>query len=230
MANDNATAHPAHCYDAEVRRIIPFYDSIQNEVIDLVRSVVGLPAWWVDTGTGTGALIERALPEFPSTRFVLADPSEAMLVQARQRFSGVQLGRISVLPATGSDGLPKVVPELRAQVVTAIMCHHYLEPSARLAAVRGCFEILEPGGMLVVFENVECDTPRGRTLGLRRWGEFQLRQGRTPEMVSQHLARIGAELKPVRVAEHLELLRLVGFSTAEIFWRAQMLAGFYAVK
>jgi len=227
---DNASAHPAHRYDAEVRQVIPFYDTIQAETIDLVRSVVGEPELWVDTGTGTGAFVEPARSVFSRTRFVLADPSEAMLNQARQRFPDVHDGRIVVLPAVGSDGLPKVRPQLRAQVVTAIMCHHYLEQPAREAAVRGCFEILEPGGVLVVFENVECETDRGRELGLRRWGEFQVKQGRTPEVVEKHLARFGSELKPVRVAGHLELFRAVGFAAAEVFWRAHMQAGFYAVK
>jgi tRNA (cmo5U34)-methyltransferase len=49
-------------------------------------------------------------------------------------------------------------------------------------------------------------------------------------VVEKHLARFGTELKPVRIAEHLELLRAVGFATAEIFWRAHMQAGFYAIK
>jgi len=227
---DNSTAHPAHRYDAEVRQVIPFYNVIQTETLDLIRTVVGEPEEWVDTGTGTGSLVERGLEVFPRTHFFLADPSEAMLAQARQRFHGVGARRLAILPAVGSDGLSKVEPRLRAQVVTAIMCHHYLEPLARKAAVQACFEILEPGGVLVVFENVECDTSGGRTLGLRRWGEFQQRQGRTPEAVGHHLARFGNELKPVRIAEHLELLRATGFATVELFWRAQMQAGFYAVK
>jgi len=32
------------------------------------------------------------------------------------------------------------------------------------------------------------------------------------------------------VAEHLAVLRAAGFSTVELFWRAQMQAGFLAVK
>ena len=110
--NDNATAHPAHQYDAEVRKVIPFYDAIQNETLDLVRSVAGEPALWVDTGAGTGALVERALAAFPRTRFVLADPSEAMLAQARLRLGGVNPNRVTVLPAVGSSGLSRVEPPL----------------------------------------------------------------------------------------------------------------------
>jgi tRNA (cmo5U34)-methyltransferase len=70
--NDNASAHPADRYDAEVRKVIPFYDTIQSETLDLVRFIAGEPARWVDTGTGTGALVERALVVFPRTQFVLA--------------------------------------------------------------------------------------------------------------------------------------------------------------
>lgn len=232
MTNDNTSAHPAAQYDAEVRKVIPYYDAIQTETLDLVRAAVGEPTCWVDTGAGTGALLERALPLFPRTRFVVADPSEAMLGQARQRFAGLGAveGRVTVMPPVASDGLPQVVPTLRAQVVTAIMCHHYLEPEARRAAVRGCFEVLEPGGVLVVFENVECESVRGRELGLRRWGELQARQGRPAEAVAHHLARFGTELKPIRIAEHLTLLRETGFGVAEVLWRAHMQAGFYAVK
>ena len=230
--NDNKSAHPAAQYDAEVRKVIPYYDAIQGETLDLVRSIAGVPLVWVDTGAGTGALVERALPLFPRTRFVVADPSAGMLGQARQRFAGLgaEAGRVTVLPAVASDGLPQVAPALRAQVVTAIMCHHYLEPEARRAALRGCFEVLEPGGVLVVFENVESESARGRELGLRRWGELQARQGRPAEAVAQHLARFGTELKPIRIDEHLTLLRETGFGVAEILWRAHMQAGFYAVK
>ena len=230
MANDNTSAHPAAQYDAEVRKVIPFYDEIQTETLDLVRSIAGEPAVWVDTGAGTGALVERALPLFPRTRFAVADPSEAMLGQARRRLGGLPAERVRFLEPTGSDGLSRVTPALRAQVVTAILCHHYLEPEARRAAVRACFEVLEPGGVLVVFENVESESPRGRELGLRRWGEYQVRQGRAPAAVEQHLARFGAELKPVRIAEHLALLRETGFGVAEVLWRAYLQAGFYAVK
>jgi len=228
--NDNATAHPAHQYDAGVRKVIPFYDTIRSETLDLVRTIAGEPALWVDTGAGTGALVELALAAFPRTQFVLADPSEAMLGQARLRLGGAKAERVTLLPAMDSAGLNRLKPPLRAQVVTAIMCHHYSTPPERRSAVQACHDILAPGGLLVVFENVECDSPRGREVGLARWRQFQLQQGRAPEVVDQQLARFGTELKPVRIAEHLDLLRAVGFATAEIFWRAHLQAGFYAIK
>jgi tRNA (cmo5U34)-methyltransferase len=228
--NDNASAHPAHRYDAEIRPVIPFYDTIQSETLDLVRSVVRQPILWIDTGCGTGALVARALPLFPRTRFLLADPSTAMLAQARDRLAAAHADAVTILPAMTSDGLSSVVPKLRVQVVTAMLCHHYMEPTARLAAVRSCYEILEPGGVLIVVENVDGESMQGREIGLRRWGEYQLLAGREPEAVDQHLARFGAELKPIKITEHFAVFRQAGFTTPELFWRAHMQAGFYAVK
>ena len=230
LTRDNKSAHPAAQYDAEVRRVIPFYDKIHSETLDVVRTVAGEPAHWLDTGAGTGALVERALAEFPATRFAVADPSEAMLAQARQRLEAADIGRVSFLPAVDSAGLNRVAGALRPQVITAIMCHHYMAPSGRREAVQACHDLLAPGGVLIVFENVECESPRGREWGLERWRRFQLAQGRTPEAVALHLSRFGTELKPVRIAEHLALFREVGFQAAELFWRAHMQAGFYAVK
>lgn len=230
LTRDNKSAHPAAEYDAEVRRVIPFYDAIQSETLDLVRSIAGEPAVWLDTGAGTGSLVAQALAEFSTTRFAVADPSEAMLAQARRRLLSTDIGRVTFLPASDSAGLARVAGSLRPQVITAVMCHHYLAADERRVAVQACYDLLAPGGLLIVFENVESESPRGRELVLERWRRFQLHQGRAPEVVSLHLARFGTELKPVRVADHLALFRAVGFPVAELFWRAHTQAGFFAVK
>lgn len=231
MANhDNRSAHPAALYDAEVRNVIPYYDGLQCEAIDVVRTMVREPAVWLDTGGGTGALVARALPFFPHTQFLLADPSAAMLGQARQRLAGLPEDRVRFLGPTGSDGLPQVAPRGCAQVVTALLCHHYLVPEARRAAVRGCFEMLAPGGVLVVFENVATDTERGARVQAERRDQFQRRQGRSEPEIGRHAARFGTELLPITIGAHGALLREVGFGAVELFWRAHVQAGFYAVK
>ncbi len=125
---DNATPHPAVAYDAGVRLTIPYYDAIHEEVLSFIEALPERPRTWLDTGCGTGSLIARALPRFPETRFVVADPSPAMLAVARQRLSEP---RVAVLPPCGTSDLPAGCFD----VVTAIQCHHYLDRSERRAAV-----------------------------------------------------------------------------------------------
>jgi tRNA (cmo5U34)-methyltransferase len=124
---DNLTAHKASDYDQKVRQTIPFYDTIHAEVLRLVQTVKPDVRCWVDTGCGTGHLAEQALGRFPATQFILADPSEAMLQQARARFGNNDNTRLHILPPTGSAELLSHVAAETADVLTAIQCHHYMQ-------------------------------------------------------------------------------------------------------
>jgi tRNA (cmo5U34)-methyltransferase len=222
----NTTPHAAALYDRGVRQTVPFYETLHTQTLDLVRVVKPNATCWLDTGCGTGYLVESALPLFPYTRFALADPSAEMLVQAQLRLKD---DRVTFLTAAPSEGLAAVCGDLRPEVITALMCHHYLQPHQRRAAVQACYDVLSPGGLFIVFEHIAPTMPRSVEIGLTRWKNF-LMQNYSPEAVAEQAKRFNTRFFPVTVAEHLTLLRSVGFDLVEQFWLAQMQAGFYAVK
>ncbi len=227
---DNTTAHWASEYDQNVRQAIPFYDTIHQETIDLVRTVKPHAAIWLDTGCGTGHLAEQALPLFPDTQFILADPADPMLQQARQRLQRIGSARVRFLQPVGSEGLASQMMGLKCQVVTGIQCHHYLHRPQREQAVRACFDVLEEEGLLVVSEHITMFTNRGVEIGLERWGRWQQNSGRSLSAVTEHLKRFNTEYFPITVEEHMALLKGVGFRTVELFWFSQMQAVFYGIK
>ena len=228
--SDNTTPHGSARYDEKVRVTIPYYEAIQREAIDLVSSVKPDPAHWLDTGCGTGYLVELALPLFPGTRFFLADPSEAMLLEARKRFVGQAEGRVLCLAPAGTQDLQLPEPGMRVQVVTAVMCHHYLDPAGRERAVRLCIDVLEEGGLFVVFENVDLGSEEVNRLALDRWNRHQTAHGAADAFAKEHRARFKTRYFPVRVDDHLRLLRDAGFRIAEMFWLSVMQAGFFGIK
>ncbi len=230
MSADNKTAHSAAVYDQGVRQTIPFYETIQQQALDLIQTLRPEPACWLDTGCGTGYLVELAAPLFPRTHFILADPSAAMLEQARQRLAARPALQVEFLPPLPSEKLSTWQPEQGPQVITALLCHHYLEPAQRQQAVQACYDLLDSDGLFVVFEIIELTTPEGTAIGLKRWGNFQLGAGRSSSVVQAHLQRFKIEVLPLPVAAHVALLKSVGFRTAEHFWLSQMQAGFYAIK
>ncbi len=230
MSMDNLTAHKASEYDLKVRQTIPFYDTIHSEVMRLVKVVNPAPARWLETGCGTGRMVARALAEFPTTRFWLADPAESMLTEARMRLTGLATERVTILPATDSAGLRIHLSPGILDVVTAIQCHHYMREEGRRKAVQACFEVLKPGGLFVAFENVAPRTADGVRLGLQGWKVFLMEQGRTEAEADAHLARYGTEFFPITAEQHLRLLDEVGFQVVELFWYSQMQAGFYGIK
>ena len=227
--SDNSTPYKAAEYDEEIRRTVPFYHLFHTETIDLVRTLLPGVSVWLDTGCGTGYLPEQALPLLPKVRFLLADPSQAMLDQARGRLARFPPAAVHVLGAVATEALAGVVPEA-PQVISAIQCHHYGGEEARRLATAVCYRLLEPGGLYVTFENIRPDTTRGVDISLDRWCRFQREAGRTPRAVEEHRSRFGRSYFPITVAEHLQLLRATGFTVVEILWLSRMQAGFYAIK
>jgi len=227
---DNLTAHKASDYDDRVRGTIPFYDTIHAEVLRLAKLIQPRAQCWVDTGCGTGRLVEQALEVFPETQFILADPSEAMLREASARLSQGESARLKILPPIGSADLVLRVSKASADVLTAIQCHHYLQPPERMLALRSCFEVLKPGGLFVTFENIAPRTPEGVRWGLAGWKAFLIEHGWAEPDADRQVARYGREFLPLTVEEHLVALTQTGFSVVEIFWYSQMQAGFYASR
>ena len=223
------TGGPPHLpddYDVQINRTIPYYGQFINETINLLLSMDSPPVLWLDTGCGTGTIVRAALDIFPRTRFLLADPSEKMLEQAKNKLDGQD--RVRFLSPSGTQDLKGQMTE-RPDVITAIQCHHYLSKDERRKAVSTCFDLLSDGGVYITFENVRPLTGAGVRIGKRNWGHYQRSMGKSQAEVSAS-GPVRRRVFPYKVEEHLELYRQVGFSTVELFWFSDMQAGFYCIK
>jgi tRNA (cmo5U34)-methyltransferase len=220
---DNATAHAANDYEAEVLRTIPLHAELMRQAAAAAVAAVPKPARWLDTGCGPGRMAALARSLAPDVDLWLADPSSAMLALAR--VNAPEVAADHIVHAASQD-LPAIGP---FDVITAVQCHHYEDPAGRERAVRRCRELLAPGGALVVFENVRAETDAGHAIQRARTGAWMRAQGRSADEVAAHLAREGTKFFPVKVSEHVALLASVGFATVEPFWRSYGQAGLYAV-
>jgi tRNA (cmo5U34)-methyltransferase len=220
---DNTTAYAAVDYEREVERSIPFHAQILAQAIEVALAARPSPSRWLDTGCGPGQLVQTARRHC-SAEFILADPSPAMLAIAKARHPDLPPERFLNVP---SESLPDMAP---VDVITAILCHHYVDEAARGRSVRRCFETLTPGGVFVTFENVRAETEAGYALQRERWARWLHEQGRDEEGVRAQLAREGTKFFPIRVTQHFALLAGAGFSVVELIWRSYGQAGFCCLK
>jgi tRNA (cmo5U34)-methyltransferase len=222
---DNATAHPAGEYDANVRKSIPLYDQFHQVTIDLVSVVSPSPRTWIDVGCGTGTLVEKAYEVFPTTDFIVADPSTAMLELAKEKLRG--RNRVRVLEAVTAEDLRLAKP---ADVITAIQSLHYLSVERRKKSVMNCFNQMQKDGVFVTFENIRPLTERGTKIGKEYWKRSEVEAGKSEEDAQKHIERFGVEFLPITIEEHLKLMREVGFGAVELLWYSYVQAGFYCIK
>jgi len=62
---DNLSSHNAVDYDNEILKTIRYYNLFHDETLSLINNINPHVKVWLDTGCGTGNLIEKALIKFP---------------------------------------------------------------------------------------------------------------------------------------------------------------------
>ncbi len=224
---DNKTSQPAQEYDAKVEKTLPLYRLFHEHTLDLIKVAKPTPAVWLDTGCGSGNLVGKAVKDFAKTHFILADPSEAMLSVAREKFENDKDVDLEFIQS-GTERLDCAKESI--DVITAIMSHHYFDIEMRKKATENCYRMLKEGGVYVTFESIRPQSEKGLQIGLERWAQAQLRQGKILQEVEKHISRYGVEFFPISIDSHLQLLKDLGFSTVEVFWASVMQAGVYAIK
>ncbi|MDR3563169.1 MAG: class I SAM-dependent methyltransferase [Negativicutes bacterium] len=222
---DNKTSQPAREYDDNIRKTMPFYDCFHDVTLSLIEVVNPFPATWLDTGGGTGTLVQKAAQLFPETSYMLADPSAEMVDIAKEKLAGVMDCSYRV---AGTEGLI-CAPE-SFDVITAILAHHYFDAKTRRKATANCFRMMKKGGIYITFETIMPETEQGRQTGLDWWRKAQYRLGKSEVAVEKYISRFGVEFFPITLAAHLKLLRATGFASVEVMWVSGMQAAFCAIK
>ena len=174
---DNLTSHLSSEYDLQIANTIPYYNSFHQEIINLIESMDIRPDNWLDTGCGTGNLVEKALQKFKNTVFILADPSADMLNKAKEKLEDNKNVEF-IEPAPSQDislsNQPSKIGDFRGlqnlrfrgsgnkvsfnaknstnfravDVITSIQSHHYLNENERYKAVKSCYNNLNENGFM----------------------------------------------------------------------------------
>ncbi|MDQ2087999.1 class I SAM-dependent methyltransferase [Herbivorax sp. ANBcel31] len=225
--SNNSTPHVSKAYDSQVRKTIPYYDLFLKETIDIVDTINPNPDLWLDTGCGTGNMVELALDYFKKTKFMLADPSHEMIRVSKNKLrERDRINFIGTFPTQDLCSIDIKTPN----VITAVQCHHYLDKSTREKATQVCFNLLSDNGIYVTFENICPSTEVGVNYVKERWAKYQISQLKDKTDTQNHIKRFGVNYFPITIEEHIELLKKTGFKTVELLWLSYMQAGFYGVK
>ncbi len=220
---DNSSAYNASVYDQSIVNTLPYYTEFFKQITDLIDKSGKTGISWLDTGCGTGTLAQIVLSQREDVSFTVCDPSENMLAEAKAKLGNSDITFIN-----------KCSQELdfkdRFDVVTAVQCHHYLQPKERELATRKCFEALKDKGIYITFENIRMSTEESDRIALGRWTDFIRTNFRDEEKVRKHVARRGTEVHPITIEEHLALLRKCGFTSVNLLWTSYLQAGFWAIK
>ena len=219
----NSTPFDVAEYDNQIKKTVPFYEEMVQQIVDIVKLLNLQLLRWMDVGCGTGKMARTALDNFDIQKMVCIDVEKKMLERAESFCDDEKV-----------EFLQSDIRELPYRemfnIVTAIQVNHYLKKDERIVALKKCYDALEENGIYISFENFAPYSEWGKRLYLERWKEFQIANGKTREEADLHIKRYGQSYFPISISESIALLKDCGFRVVEILWVSYMQVGILARK
>ena len=199
------------------------YRELMQKVSDLLAENSSDMHIWLDTGCGTGGLVRENIGRFPRTQFVLADPSSDNIATAKEYMHGEQRCLYVTKPTHELN-----FGDSTLDAVTAMFCHHYYEDvEDKMRAIINCSRMLKDGGIYITAEHVAHDDQDAAD---EEWIAYMTDAGLPREFAEEMVSRRDRDYFPLTDAAYLELLKVCGFTRAEVFWRTCSDIGIIAFK
>src|SRR3954468_22888810 len=141
------TSDAAEAYDRAAPAIHPYYETIQNEILDLLPFGRDEAFIAVDLGGGSGRLAERVLARFSSASIVVVDQSEQVLALAERQLSLFSSCASFIRSRLQDDWAAKLSGAPDAVLSTSAV--HHLEPQEKQTLLARCYVALKPGGIFI---------------------------------------------------------------------------------
>jgi tRNA (cmo5U34)-methyltransferase len=220
----------AAVFDDMLERSVPFYVEQQAMIAELAHRHWQPGTLVVDLGCSTGTTLVSVCTGLRDARAVGVDNSEPMLERARTAAAHAGLhDRIDLVEADLDCGIADL--ELApASVVTICWTLQFLAPDQRRALLREVYDLLVPGGALVLTEKVAPSDDATLDLYTDLYYEFKRRNGYSQTEIARKREALEGVLVPSTVDGNLELLREAGFESPSTFFQWYPFAAFLAVK
>lgn len=222
-------------FDADVERFSNL-ETGQSATVDaplvlelLAQTALALqpvPRRLLDVGCGAGNNTLKILQGYPHLACDLLDLSAPMLERAYQRVTAATDGEVRTLQG---DFRTVELPPGYDLIVAAAVLHHLRDDADWERGLRKLYDLLAPGGALLVSDLVQHANPAVQALMWERYGQYLEALG-GPEYRAKVFDYIDREDSPRPLSWQLEQLRRVGFDQVEVLHKNSVFAAFYAVK
>jgi tRNA (cmo5U34)-methyltransferase len=223
-------AETAAVFDDMLDRSVPFYFEIQRMTAELVSEFVREGTSVYDLGCSTANTIlhvARSVQSGVSARFVGIDSSQEMLDIARRKLDAEDFQHpFELRCADLNDG----VHIADASVVLLVLTLQFVRPLHRERLLRSIQHGMEKGGCAVLVEKVLGGDSTLNRLFIERYYAMKKRNGYSDLEIAQKREALENVLVPYRLDENRALLREVGFSAVDVFFKWYNFCGIIAVK
>jgi len=181
----------------------------------------------LDIGCGAGNYSLMMLSKLPDLNCTLVDLSQPMLDKAQERVSQQTAGRVEIFQA---DIREAALPENHFDILLAgAVLHHLRDDQDWETTFQRLFNLLKPGGCLMISDLITQDTEVLNDYTWERYGDY-LEGLSGKEYRQKVLDYVAKEDSPRSINYQLDLMKKVGFSSVEILHKNMCFGAFGGIK
>lgn len=218
----------ARVFPDMIRRSVPGYGTVISLTGVLAAQYVQPETFCYDLGCSLGAAVfsmARHIQQ-PGCRIIAVDKSTAMVERCKEILQEAR-------PQVPVDLLCADAKDLtiqRASVVVLNFTLQFIERRHRIELLEKLYEGLLPGGALIVSEKITFSDPRQAQRITELHHAFKRAEGYSDLEISQKRTALERVLFPETIAEHVERLTGVGFSSCEVWFQCLNFMSLLALK
>lgn len=223
MAKDFNSPKVVDGYDEHIRKLIPGYEVIHQQVDAILQSVLKPNSHILIVGCGTGYELEYLLKRHPNWKFTAVDPSLTMLQKAQEQVE--LLGKSSQV--TFVHGETSALPlENCFDAVLSILVAHFIADDMKPAFFKDIYNRLKENAVLLTYDLMTCINPQQ----LQALRYLCLAQGLTEEQCQKMLERMAQDFFSLTTEGYIKLLQKSGFESVQSYAQVLTYQGFIAKK
>ena len=223
MAKDFNSQHVVDGYDVHIRKLIPGYEVVHQQIQALLKTYVNEHAHVLIVGCGTGYELGYLLQLFPNWSFTATDLSATMLEKAKQYIQPLDaLHRVEFVLAD----VDQLKTEQTYDAALSILVTHFVPYAQKLNFFKAIDSRLKQHGVFIGFDLTAMKTDQERGM-LQHICEAN---GLSTAQSTAMLSRLADDFYPLSEQETFEQLSLAGFGSVQRFTQILSYQGFMALK
>lgn len=212
-------------FDEVILKLIPHYKDMIDTLISSIPFEHDASIKVLDLGCGTGTVTKTLKEQFKNAQVTCLDLAENMIEMAK-----IKLKDYKDIEYAIGDFYEYNFSENYDVIVSSLALHHLAADEDKKEFYKKIYDAMVHGGIFLNADAVLASNKQLQCIYTAKWKEFMNKNISMKEIEEKWVPAAETEDHPVKITDHLDWLREIGFKDVDVIWKYYHLAVYGGFK